>query len=294
VLVAVISTFGRFTADGEMTILKASGIHPFVILPPALFLGVACACLTLYIHNDLVPRADYMRKSLLNEANLMKMLRARIEQSNRTYSLVGWDLAWHGEDSAPGSDILLKDVTFRQKSEEGKGEGELGTADSAELHVEGGLIVVNLKGVRSLRGRSTSVAEVTHSFTLSDSSTPLQLQHRTGAELIDLVRRIKRQGHGWFHEAEVVAHLHERLALSMACVVFVLLGVPVAMIFRASNRTVAFSLAFAIVIVFYYPMTLIGRSLATREVVDPAIAMWSGNALLSILGITLLMFVVRR
>src|SRR5262245_47469345 len=58
VLVSVISSFGRFTADGELTILKASGIHPFQVLPPALFLGVACACLTLYIHNDLVPRAD--------------------------------------------------------------------------------------------------------------------------------------------------------------------------------------------------------------------------------------------
>jgi hypothetical protein len=68
------------------------------------------------------------------------------------------------------------------------------------------------------------------------------------------VRRIKRQGHGWFTEAEVLAHLHERARLSMACLVFVLLGMPVADDLPASNRTVAFSLAFAIVIVFYYPI----------------------------------------
>ncbi|MFO0982542.1 MAG: LptF/LptG family permease [Planctomycetota bacterium] len=295
VLVSVISTFGRLSQDGEITILKASGIHPFQTMPPALFMGVACACVTLYINDELVPRADLMRKTLLNEADIVKMLRTRVEQSNRTFSMQDWDLVWESEEFPPGLIMKLNKVTARERARSGGGEGgKFIAAASAELKVDSErLLTITLKEAQSLKGQTVSAEEATLPVALGDTTRPMHLQHRTGTELFALAKRISRQGHPWILLSEVLAELHGRLALAMACVVFVILGAPLAIVFRAANRLIAFTMA-CLGFLFCYLSMFLGRSLASRGLLDPGIAMWSGNVLLSALGLTLLLFVVRR
>jgi lipopolysaccharide export LptBFGC system permease protein LptF len=93
---------------------------------------------------------------------------------------------------------------------------------------------------------------------------------------------------------EVLGRIHQRLARAGTPIVFLLLGFPLALIFRSGNRMVSFLLASMIAMFVYYPTERLGNMLMTQRLAGPVIACWSGNLLLAAIGGGLLAFVVRR
>jgi lipopolysaccharide export system permease protein len=86
--------------------------------------------------------------------------------------------------------------------------------------------------------------------------------------------------------SECDTEIQKKLALSLACLVFALLGPPIALRFPRSGvgLTIGVSLvAFAI----YYIGLIAGESLADNLKVSPLVAMWAANALLGGLGLLL-------
>lgn len=80
--------------------------------------------------------------------------------------------------------------------------------------------------------------------------------------------------------------IEKKFAIAVACIVFVLLGAPIALRFPHGGvgLTIGVSLA---VFGIYYVGLLGGEALADRNLLDPAVAMWATNALLGIVGIVL-------
>src|SRR5690606_32282604 len=73
--------------------------------------------------------------------------------------------------------------------------------------------------------------------------------------------------------------IHKKYAIAMACLLFVLLGPPLAI--RFPQGGVGMVIAASVGIFFIYWVGLIGgERLADRGLVDPAIAMWSPSAVL--------------
>jgi lipopolysaccharide export system permease protein len=62
--------------------------------------------------------------------------------------------------------------------------------------------------------------------------------------------------------------------------VFVLLGYPVALRFRRSDRVGAFLVAFLLALVLYYPSVKVSDGLAMSGAVAPEVAAWLGHGLL--------------
>ncbi len=92
----------------------------------------------------------------------------------------------------------------------------------------------------------------------------------------------------------VEAEIHKRIADSFGPLVFVFLSLPVAILFRQQNRMVAFLFAIIIGFFTYYPVTMLGAHLARKGVFSPALCIWPGNVLLSILGFCLILRVMKR
>ncbi len=86
------------------------------------------------------------------------------------------------------------------------------------------------------------------------------------------------------HENKYLVEFHKKFAIPFACVVFALLGVPMAVTTSRSGKGVSVSLALAVYLV-YYLFLMGGEKIADRGKLDPIIAMWSANALLLGLGI---------
>jgi lipopolysaccharide export system permease protein len=85
----------------------------------------------------------------------------------------------------------------------------------------------------------------------------------------------------------------KKFAIPVACVVFVLLGVPMAVAGSRSGRGISVSLALAVYLV-YYAFLMGGEKLADRGRLDPVVAMWSANVVLTMIGIPLFAHTVRE
>lgn len=80
--------------------------------------------------------------------------------------------------------------------------------------------------------------------------------------------------------------IHKKLAIAVACLVFTLLGPPLALRFPTGG--VGFVVTGSAVIFFVYWVGLLsGEALADRRVADPAVTMWLGNAIMFALGVFL-------
>ncbi len=80
--------------------------------------------------------------------------------------------------------------------------------------------------------------------------------------------------------------IEKKFAIATACIVFVLLGAPIALRFPRGGvgLTIGVSLG---VFGIYYVGLLGGEALADRDLVDPALAMWFTNILLGAVGVFL-------
>jgi len=81
--------------------------------------------------------------------------------------------------------------------------------------------------------------------------------------------------------------IHKKFAISIACIVFVLVGAPIAV--RFPRGGVGLVIGFSLVIfAIYYIGLIAGESLADRGIMTPFWAMWAANIILTIIGLILL------
>ncbi|MCK5785242.1 MAG: LptF/LptG family permease [Candidatus Sabulitectum sp.] len=80
--------------------------------------------------------------------------------------------------------------------------------------------------------------------------------------------------------------IHKKYSIPFACLVFVLLGVPLGLSSRNSNTGLAVSMSLVFILVYYF-FLIAGEQLADRGRVAAWVAMWSPNILLGVLGVFL-------
>ncbi|MCY4000643.1 MAG: LptF/LptG family permease [Bacteroidetes bacterium] len=84
------------------------------------------------------------------------------------------------------------------------------------------------------------------------------------------------------YEVEV----HKKYSISLACFIFVLIGIPLGLRIRRGGLGVA-SLAAMSIFIFYWVTLVQGEKLADRELLTPWIGMWCANILIGMAGIWL-------
>jgi lipopolysaccharide export system permease protein len=81
--------------------------------------------------------------------------------------------------------------------------------------------------------------------------------------------------------------IHKKLALALACIVFTLLGPPLALRFPRSGVGLVVT-ASSVVFSIYWVGLILGESLAERRVAGPALAMWMTNVIFFVVALVLL------
>lgn len=86
--------------------------------------------------------------------------------------------------------------------------------------------------------------------------------------------------------ASLWVEIHKKYSIPVACLVFVLVGAPLGILVRQSGFTVAgwVSIVFFLI---YWTFLIGGEQLADRLMIHPAVAMWSPNIIVGILGLFL-------
>ena len=107
---------------------------------------------------------------------------------------------------------------------------------------------------------------------------PLSLTPGVGAGE-DQRRRAARQ-----REAMYEVEIHKKYAIAAACVVFALVGVPVALRFQRGGVGLVLGMSVAVFTVYYVGL-IGGEELGDRLVVSPFLAMWTPNILFGVAGV---------
>ena len=85
-------------------------------------------------------------------------------------------------------------------------------------------------------------------------------------------------------EARLTIEIHKKFALAAACIVFALLGVPVAIHFPRGGIGLVIGVSL-VVFTIYYIGLIGGEELGDHRAVSPAFAMWAANTLFTVLSL---------
>ena len=122
----------------------------------------------------------------------------------------------------------------------------------------------------------TDSARVLHLNLLAD-------QHRTLQKILAEQQSIRIQER---NISKYAVEIHKKYSIPVACMVFVLVGAPLGIMARRGGMGVGFGLSIGFFII-YWAFLIGGEELADRQLVSPALAMWSPNLLIGAIGIYL-------
>ncbi|MEM6798631.1 MAG: LptF/LptG family permease [Planctomycetota bacterium] len=104
--------------------------------------------------------------------------------------------------------------------------------------------------------------------------------------------RQKEMGSAEYTLNRLYAEPYRRWATGFSCLAFVMVGVPVAVIFRKGEFLASFFMCFAPILIVYYPLLMVSVDKAKGGAIPP-ISVWIGNLVLAVAGAYLMRRVLR-
>ncbi|HEX2958548.1 MAG TPA: LptF/LptG family permease [Chitinispirillaceae bacterium] len=92
---------------------------------------------------------------------------------------------------------------------------------------------------------------------------------------------------------QFMVEVHKKYAIPAACIIFVLIGAPLGIMAKRGGFTVGASYSILFFVV-NWAFLIGGETFADKMIISPAVAMWSGNVLVGIIGIVLTILMLRE
>lgn len=323
-LLTVCVVYGRIAGDQEVTAAKAAGISVMSLLWPALGLGAVLSFASFWLTDLAIPWAvaNIQRQiSLALEDIFLDRLRTQHQVINKdrgfSVTVIGVEdkrlIMPTFQYTPPG-----KDAAVTVQAQEATLEFDL-AEQQVMLHLVRGHI--DVPGQRRIW-----FAKEDHPFPLPHEMSRPKPRHQTIREirtqLDEVSGRLEQDQHrrdvelafalalGDFNRLgnddlsgedyhtrssrndsyKMNTEIHSRYAMSASCFFFVLIGGPFAILQAKRQFLTSFMLCFVPILLVYYPLALLMMNLSKTGTVDPWWAMWTANALLMVVGLS----VVRR
>ena len=311
-LTATLLVFGRFSADQELTAVRASGVSLVALVSPVLLLGAGLCAISAVVNLQVAPQCRVAYKSLLFRAGM-----------ERSTSLIAEDRYM---DDFPGyivyvgkkSGTNLHDVRIYGVDADGKMTNRVEAAratvvaDPANNRVFLNLYQVQQYDLLTWSGVSSAdyvprtltnrpPAQLTLSLSLGDMTfSQLREKLRSLEEMAsrsapvgrlstEELREQKRQIEALKADLTlpVRVQIHRQVAFSFACIGFTLVGIPLGV--RAPRRETSAGVAMALILVLiYYSFIIVGQSLQNRPELAPHLILWLPNFIFQAVGAVLL------
>lgn len=308
-LTATLLIFGRFSADQELTAVRASGISLLALVTPLLLLSLALCVITAVVNMEVAPRCRIAYKQLIDtlkvELSNLQLPEGRFIKDFDNY------IFYVGKNRQGNlSDVLvfiLKDNTNTIGSIRApSGKVELDSAASkvnlylygAETIYEGtpasGDIKLELdmdKARRSSGGTKLSdmtFLQLWDEFHSLEGRLHLPAGALTGLSQQELQSRRKdlvRRRDDLI--SPIRFQIHKQVSFSFACFAFTLVGIPLGIRMHRRETNIGIAIALLLVAV-YYSFILIGQSLDTKAEYAPHLIVWAPNFLFQAVGAVLL------
>jgi len=289
ILTACLLTFGRMAYDNEITAIRSSGISLYPFLGTVLLAGIMFSLLCLYFNDSLIPKTHYLTRTTLQEIGIKKPT-AYLEEKTfikafKNYILFIYKIKdeylediriYQPQTGKPTRTIMAKSGEFISIPEKGAIKLVLknGFADEPNFNEPDVFYKLNFK---------------TYNLTLNlrDQLEIKKLDKKVSDMSIkELKKEIKKMKSLNIDYRPLLAGLYRKFSLSFSSLIFIFIGVPLAIRVKRRERSLGFALSVLICLLYYLLMAL-GESLALRNKLPPAIGVWMPNIVFLIFGLIL-------
>jgi lipopolysaccharide export system permease protein len=295
-LTATLLTFGRFSADNELTAVRASGISLLSVCAPILGFSLLLCVLCAFINLQFAPQCRLAYKRLIDRAPIERLERLLPE---RTFIRLAGGSA-EGEEKRASYTLYfgrlrdgeLRNVRVYQIERGGTNLLSVIDAPSGTLSIDrtNKSVHLLLRDAWLLTLHEGERQPVFFSEVPLDLTVPVKAEKEaslgdlTFAALWEKRRELKAQG---LDTTPVDVQIHSQVAFSFACFAFTLIGIPLGV--RAHRRETSVGIAIALAfVVLYYGFLILGQSLETRAALRPYLIVWLPNFVFQIAGLILL------
>lgn len=288
-LMGMLMCFGRLTSDNEMIALRTSGISIAKISFPALILSLILSAAAFFMHFSILPSINWKASmavhnlaqnatQLLEEGCWMKgfgkssIFIQKIEDDN---SFKGVEIQQPLKDISLPRIIIAKEGYYRYEEENNTIYFDL---------IDGYIDEPSPDNDKSFERITFGEYTVKLNVTRKVFNTPPKRTYHLNFN--ELEQRIKETSKDETEYRYLVYEKHNRITLSLACFVFLLVGIPVSLQFKRSEKSVNFMFAGALALGWYLIM-LFGRALSLGEHIPIVFGSWLPNIIIGTLGLIL-------
>jgi LPS export ABC transporter permease LptF len=284
-LTAVLLIFGRMSADNEMIALRACGVSLLRICLPVLAVAAGLSLFTFWINAQVAPQAEMaMRQSV-----------AEMARSNPSALFVPDEVV----DEFRGKKIFvggkdgdnLTDVTVVEQEDGGHIQQIiLAKRGRIEADEESGEIMLTLEDTRFEQRRAENVHDLTsirHGISVAEATVNIPLDDLVAQNLRR--RPLRSYTLGELHEhldevrdsdKETAARLQisKRYSMSLACVAFALIAMPLGVTAQRKETSVGFAISLALAFGYFF-FVVLADMLRHDAAAFPYLLVWVPNIL---------------
>lgn len=298
-LTATLLAFGRLSSDNEITAMRATGINLYKIALPAITLGLIFSLLSIPLNDRIVPRAHYKTRMLIKELGMRKPA-AYLEAGTfirgfKDYILFIYEIKY-AKDKTIFANIRIyqpqKDAPTRTIIAKGGELIPLPEKNAVKLKLTDGTIEepnpTNPKNLYKLNFKTYYLTLFVDDSTMQESGK--KTKEMTFEELKANAAELKKSG---IDASPVERRLHKRIADSFASLAFVLIGIPLAITTRRSEKSIGFGISLALIVI-YWLLAALGQVFVTKNILPIWLATWFGNIVIMGIGIIMMLVTMRK
>ncbi len=291
-LLGVMLTYGNLSSTSELIALESIGIGIKRFLMPALILGILMTGLVYFIEEKIVPDS-YDKLSLITKKIAYKKPALKIEEKVFIENIGEYSIYVNGMDQE--NDIAKNLVVF--KKEKDSQYPQIIISKKAEWK-DSNMILSDAKfyklgsdGEEKLRGSFDKQLIPINTFFGGFSKNKSKSKSMMG--ISELNKKINTFKEKTDEKLSYEIEYYQKLAIPLSTLILSFLGVMLSVKNNRSGKGVSFGIS--LVIIFLYMMGMnLGKILAKKEILHPAIALGYPNVLLTILSLILFIRQMRR
>lgn len=287
VLTSILLVFGRLSADNEITALKANGINMYRLSAPIIVLGLILSLGSILLNDRLLPKTNYASRKILKGIGFKKpaaYLEAGTFIKNfKDYIIFIYDIddnklynirIYQPQSGKPTRTIIANSGEFISIPEKNILKLKLmnGTSDEPNPNNPNNFYKLNFKTYYlnlNLEGQGGSVQKKPRDMTIKEIKNEIEFLKKSSID-----------------PGPLNFALHQKLAMSFASLVFIFIGLPLAIRARRSEKSIGFGLSL-LIIMFYYLIAALGEGLAVKKILPIWICAWMANMLVLGAGLIL-------
>jgi len=294
-LTAVLLVFGRMSADNEMIALRACGVSLLRVCMPVLAVGTLLSLFTLWINTRVAPMAEQaMRNSI-----------AEMARSNPSALFVPDEVVSQFREKkifvGGKTGDSLSDITIIEQNTWGA-PSRIIYARRGDIHTDegSGQLLLNLhdaKFEQRLEGDENNFAAIRHGVSVGEATVniPLEdlvdeglrdkpLRSYTFSELLDYLPKVGDPKQA----VAVMTETSKRLSMSLACIAFALVAMPLGVTAQRKETSVGFGISLALAFGYFF-FVVLAEMLRDDAGYFPYLLLWIPNVAFVAIGLWLLL-----